>query len=284
MTIVLDRDYGKTSFNSFDIGILDGSVAYIDSIGNNNNDEVDIYKFSLAQTSQITSLIETNNKYGISIDLFVDQNNNGDIDAGESILPYGDYAFLGYDAEIKTTLGAGNYKIRLESYFFNDYSLNINAITAPVSTEIDPGNTVDTSLNIGHISNSNSAEITNFIGIVNPVDIYRFSIDETQLTLNIQDLTGKDVGGIFDVDLIKDNNNNGRIDSNDILYSEAIEYSIYGDDNYTLNFENQIFSSGNYSDSRKFGVRFNGSDNCRRTSFIILGKLLLLLLVFLGEF
>ncbi len=246
MTIVLDRDYGKTSFNSFDIGILDGSVAYIDSIGNNNNDEVDIYKFSLAQTSQITSLIETNNKYGISIDLFVDQNNNGDIDAGESILPYGDYAFLGYDAEIKTTLGAGNYKIRLESYFFNDYSLNINAITAPVSTEIDPGNTVDTSLNIGHISNSNSAEITNFIGIVNPVDIYRFSIDETQLTLNIQDLTGKDVGGIFDVDLIKDNNNNGRIDSNDILYSEAIEYSIYGDDNYTLNFENQIFSSGNY--------------------------------------
>lgn len=246
MTVLLDRDSGETFVTAFDIGILDGRVSYIDSIGNNNNYEVDIYKFSLAQTSQITSLIEANNEYGISIDFFVDQNNNGDVDAGESILPYGDYAALGYDSEIKTTLGAGNYKIRLESYFFNDYSLNINAVTAPASTEIDPGNTVDTSLNIGHINNSNSTEITNFIGIVDPVDIYRFSIDESQLTLNIQQLTGKDASGILDINLIKDNNHNGEIDSHDILFSETIEYNTYSDHSYTLNFNNQIFNSGNY--------------------------------------
>ena len=252
MAIVLDRDPGETSFNAFDIGILDGSLNYIDSIG--EDDRIDLYKFSLAQTSQITSLIEANNKYGISIDFFVDRDNDSDVDAGESILRYGNYASLGYDAEIITTLGAGDYTIRLESYFFNDYSLDINAIATPASVEIDPGNTFPLSFNFGHINDSNNIQITEFIGIVDPTDIYRFSIDESQLTLNIQNITGKNQGGTFDIDLIEDNNNNGEIDSNDILFSDAIEFLDYADNNYLINFDNQTFNSGNYF------LRFNVSD------------------------
>ena len=252
MAIVSNQDPGETILNALDIGRLDGSFNYLNSIG--DDDTIDLYKFSLDQTSQIELLIEANNEYGIFIDFFVDQNNNADVDAGESILSFGGHARLGSDTKINTTLGVGNYTIRLESYFFNNYSFDINAIATPTSTERDPGDTVYNSLNLGHIHNSNNTETTEFIGIVDPSDIYRFSIDESQLTLNIQELTGKDTSGVFDVALIKDNDNNGEIDSNDILFSQAIEYSIYNDDNYTLNFEDQVFKSGNYF------IRFKVSD------------------------
>ncbi|MGL5795875.1 MAG: hypothetical protein ACRC06_16035 [Waterburya sp.] len=246
MATSLNQDPGATFLTAFDIGILNGNINYTNSL--DNTDETDIYKFSLTQTSQIELLIETNSLNSISVDLFVDKNNNGDVDTSESILPYTNYAGLGADADIKPTLGAGTYLIRLNSYSSNsNYSLNLNATPALASTEKDPGNTLSNSLSLGHLySNRNNQQITEFLGNVDQVDIYRFSMDKGQLKFNIGNLTGKELGGTIHVDLIKDNNNNGEIDINDTLFYKNIEYHSWDDDNYTVDFDNKTFDSGNY--------------------------------------
>lgn len=242
MTTFLDRDPGSTSLTAFDIGILDSRINFTNSI--DNDDTTDIYNFSLNQTSQIELLIEVNNINGV----FIDKNNNGDVDASESILPYTHYAYLGADSNVKTTLGVGTYSIRLEGYSYNNYSLNLTATPAPASTEIDPGNTLFSSLNLGHLNNNlNNSQITEFIGSVDQTDLYRFSMDKGQLKLDIEKLTGKELGGTVSVDLIRDYNHNEEIDDGDILFNKTIDYYSWDDDNYVLNFAaNETFDSGNY--------------------------------------
>lgn len=213
---MLSRDPGDTTTTAFDLGNLNKTHNYTNFL--DDSDLVDIYQFSLDKTSEVSLLLETNSMDWLFIDLFIDKNSNSTLDDGESILSHTQYSNLGSDSTIDTTLGEGTYLIRLYQYFLDrtvNYSLNLDATPALSSTSQDPGNNLSTALSLGHLnSNSDGQRITEFIGNVDPTDIYKFSIDEGKINLYLENLTGKEVGGTKKLDLIKDNNNNNLIDRN----------------------------------------------------------------------
>ena len=250
----LDKDPGATVNTAFNFEDID-NISFTDSL--TDNDETDLYRFSLNQTSEVSILLETNSLYVISLDFFIDKNNNGNVNNGESILPFTNYANLGGDSSIKATLGAGDYSVRLHRYFFDDddrvnYSLSLDATPALSSLGQDPGNDLSTAFNLGHLNgNLDSEEITEFIGNTDSKDFYRFSIAEGEINLSLKDLTGKELGGTIDVELIKDKNYNNVIDDNEILRTQETEFYSWDDTIYNL-FGGQNYDSGNYF--LRFGV------------------------------
>jgi hypothetical protein len=251
---MLSRDPGSTSATAFNIGNLSQTHNYTNFL--DDSDLVDIYQFSLDKTSEVSLLLETNSMDGFFIDLFIDKNSNSTVDNGESILPYTEYSNLGRDSTIDATLGVGTYSIRLYQYLLDrtvNYSLNLDATPALSSTSQDPGNNLSTALSLGHLnSNSGDRRITEFIGNLDPTDIYKFSIDEGKINLTLESLTGKELGGTIKVDLIKDKNHNQLIDSDEILDSQEIDIFSWSYSFDNLNFDNKTYDSGNYF--LRFGV------------------------------
>ena len=245
----LDKDPGATFNTAFNIENLE-NVSFTDFL--TDTDKTDLYKFSLNETSELDFLLETSSMDGISIDLFRDINKNAVVDEGESILSYSDYAYLGNDSNIKATLGAGTYSLRLYRYFVDNtvnYSVKLNATPKLPSTKEDPGNTLLNPLNLGHVnSNYDEQQITEFIGNVDPTDIYAFSIDKGQINLSVENFTGKEIGGTIEIDLIKDKNYNFEIDTDEVIFNQTIDYIWYNSDYdiYNFDFGREEFDSGNY--------------------------------------
>ncbi|MCF2147952.1 hypothetical protein IQ276_016265 [Desmonostoc muscorum LEGE 12446] len=109
--------------------------------------------------------------------IYYDSNNNGLIDNGDEF--YSDIAGSGRNGQITTTLGAGNYYIGIgqnSSNVNSNYSLQLSATSAPPSISSNPGNTLSTAYNIGTLTGTQT--IKEFVGNVDPIDYYKFSLTD----------------------------------------------------------------------------------------------------------
>jgi len=203
---------------------------YVDSLDPN-----DYYRFTLSGRSSFNLSMN-----GLSADADVQLLNS----SGNSIVSS---TYGGTTAEsIITTLDAGTYYVRVYPYI-GSTNYNLNLAATPVDYA---GNTLGAARDIGTLSSSNTT-YSDWLGSADTNDFYRFSItNSSDLSLLLNGLSAD-----ADLQLIRDINSNGLVDSNEVLqgsyatsttaesinfnnlaagtyYVRAYQYS--GDTNYNL--------------------------------------------------
>ncbi|MBO1346726.1 MAG: S8 family serine peptidase [Hormoscilla sp. GUM202] len=221
---------GNTLDTARDLGILNDRQTFSDFV--DNADPYDFYLFTLEDTSELNLTLE-----GLSSDadvlLFEDFNGNGLLDDDEILdAPFNE----GSDSEeINQILFAGDYFVLVEQFEGNtNYDLSLEAVPVTVRPD-NAGNTIATARNIGTLSEPQT--FNDFVGNADQSDVYRFSLD-TISDFSLR-LDGLSADADADVSLIEDANNNGEMDTEELVY-----YS----DNTGNNPEEieQVLQSGNY--------------------------------------
>ena len=208
-----DPAIGNTLNAADNLGILTGSLNIKDFVG--TTDRNDYYRFTLANTSNFNLSLSNLSSYA-TVELILDKNGNGNVDSSESI-NYNSGSSNGI-ASISSPLGAGTYFIRVyvPSYYSTNtnYTLNVSATAIQPTTPRDPGNTLNTALDIGTLNGNTS--FSDFVGSVDRDDYYRFTLTSPR-NFNLS-LSG--LSATTEVDLIQDKNGNGQVDYNDSLDSK----------------------------------------------------------------
>jgi hypothetical protein len=196
------------------------------------------YEFSLLETSTISLFLSGTTERTVKASIIFDKNNNRILDSGE--LLYSQTASLNNDGTINATLGAGNYlvEVRPETDINNinnfGFSLQLAITSSPASIASNPGTTLNTAYNIGNLTGSKTYE--QFIGVVDAVDYYRFSLaDTSQINLLLSGITESGVKA----SIIADINNNGLIDTGERLFTDIATLNSNATINTTL-------GAGNY--------------------------------------
>lgn len=187
---------GNTLSTAADLGTLAGRRVVSDRIS--TADPADYYSFSLNTTSNLQL-----NLTGLTADadlyLIQDSNNNGLIDAGD-VLQRSVYASSTSEFISVNGLSAGNYFVGVLRYSGDtNYTLTLTSDAA--------GSSLASARDLGTLAGSYS--LTDFVGQSDPLDYYRFTINNySNVTLNLNNLAAD-----ADLYLIRDLNGNGLWDA-----------------------------------------------------------------------
>jgi hypothetical protein len=215
-TPVPQGEPGSNIATAFDLGVLPDVLSYSQFVG--KDDPNDFYRFTLQNNSDFSlglGGVSGQTKFA----LIKDFNNNNQINSVDGDVLNSDSASSGV-AEINRTLEAGTYYVSVynESSAGTNYDLRFEVASKPATTPSNPGNTLDTALDLGSLSSSIS--FTDFVGKTDQEDIYRFTLNRNS---NVEVIVGG-VSQTIRLNLIKDDNNNGQINSvdGDILDSDYV--------------------------------------------------------------
>ncbi len=193
----------------FSAGILNGFYNFNQFVG--NIDRRDTYSFNLLTPGNF-NLVLAGLSGDADVRLIQDNNGNGLIDAGDREVAISE-RYDNADESINHYLSAGNYIVDVYQYSGNtNYSLALSR------TEVGtPSNLLPTEVNIGNLNGR--VAYNHFVGNTNTADTYRFSLSAPrQFNLSLTGLSAD-----ADVRLIRDLNNNGRVDAGEeIARSELL--------------------------------------------------------------
>jgi Beta-propeller repeat/Bacterial pre-peptidase C-terminal domain len=202
---------GNTLGTARELNITSTTQTFVDSVG--STDTNDFYRFNLGLSSSFNLTLN-----GLSADadveLIRDTNNNGIVDSGEVIARS---TAGGASAEsIISTLEAGTFYLRVYPYGNANTSYNLNVSATPRAIPLDfAGNNLGNARQI--TLNSTTSTYTDWVGSADTNDFYRFIVGSTSsfnLTLN-------GLSADADVQLIRDTNNNGVVDSGEVIASST---------------------------------------------------------------
>lgn len=199
---------GNTSNNAQDLGTLSGSLARTDFIGEVDPD--DYYRFNITNVSDFSLEVSGLDQGDLAVTLGQDTNNNGVIDFDE-IIAVSDAESNEPETLNINGLEEGTYYVWLSRNSGNtDYNLNLSATPAVILPD-QAGNTPSTAFNIGSLNSASN--FSDFVGNVDPEDFYRFSLTNVSgLRIELNDLAAD-----ADIELAQDSNNDGTIDSDEII-------------------------------------------------------------------
>lgn len=192
---------GLSPLSAFDVGALSGQRAYQDSI--DSVDRADFYRFTLNQVSDFAASaggLADN----IDLNLYYDRNADGVADGNERITS-DIFGQAGRDASIKQTLGAGTYFLSVESGT-TPYTLRLSSSPVADINPLEPGDTPTTAYQFGILNGS--VPVKDFVGTVDPVDVYAFTLNTTRDVFATMSGTSYPLP----ISFIQDTNNNGIID------------------------------------------------------------------------
>lgn len=212
-TLTLEADSaGKSLTTARNIGTLTGTRTINDFIS--EQDGTDYYRFNVTTPGSLTLRLDGMTADG-DLYLIRDINNNGLVETNEIIAVS---ATDGTSSEtIFNDLTAGTYYVRVNQYSGNtNYKLNLSM----VAMRPEPGNTLTAATNLGTLSGQRN--LSDNLSLNDVDDLYRFSLNTTSdLQLTLTGLTSN-----ADLFLIRDANNNGVVDSGDVLQSSTLVGSL----------------------------------------------------------
>ena len=223
-----NQDPGSSTYDAYVIENLAESLILTEFLG--STDERDIYKFSLTEVSNLDLVVSGLSESGIDINLFVDSNQDGQIQDNEEI--DNDFASDYKRGEISATLGIADYFIRLSPTWEStntNYTLDLSANPVLLSTDFDPSSISSNAYDLGIITESQSW--TEFLGSTDERDIYKFSLTEVS-NLNLL-VSGLNDTGI-NIDFFIDSNQDSQIQDNEKLYSDSAYKDSQGEINAVL--------------------------------------------------
>ena len=218
-TPVPQGEPGSNIATALDLGVLPDQLSYSQFVG--KDDPNDFYRFTLQNNSDF-SLVLGAVSNETKVDLIKDFNNNNQVNSGDGdVLNFG-YAYSSSNGEINRALEAGTYYVQVSntSGINSNYDLRLEVASKPATTPSNPGNTLNTALDLGSLSQN--INFTDFVGKSDPVDIYRFTLNRNS---DVELIVGAVNQETIKLDLIKDYNNNGQINSGD---GDVLNYT-YGD-------------------------------------------------------
>jgi hypothetical protein len=227
-------DPGNLLSSARNLGPVAGTVNVKEYVG--VIDDLDAYRFTLNDLSNVQVNVQATSA-NTRIQLVRDINNNGLIDNGEVIISDTNFSSTNL-SRFTQDLPAGTYFITVASRNASDstlYEMNLVATPFGGDGQPDPGNTIPTARNIGVLSNTYSAK--EYVGTVDPEDFYRFTLNSTaNLQARVQGTSGNTI-----IELIRDTNGNGLIDSGEIIRSDT-NFS----DSYLSSFVQNGLAAGTY--------------------------------------
>jgi len=227
-------DPGNLLSSARNLGPVAGTVNIKEYVG--VIDELDAYRFTLNDLSNVQVNVQATSA-NTRIQLVRDINNNGLIDNGEVIISDTNFSSTNL-SRFTQDLPAGTYFITVASRNTNAstlYQMSLVATPFGGNGQPDPGNTIPTARNIGVLSNTYSAK--EYVGTVDPEDFYRFTLNSTaNLQARVQGTSGNTI-----IELIRDTNGNGLIDSGEIIRSDT-NFS----DSYLSSFVQNGLAAGTY--------------------------------------
>ena len=238
----------------YDLGSLDSTPTERSTFLENGTYENDVYEFDISGTRNINiSLNNISAGDDADLSLYRDSNDNGVLDSSDELLT-GSYRSGNADDGINYRASEGTYFARVNLYnggsdSLLNYDLDLSA-TYPGS----PSNVVAVDEDLGTLN----GDITRYgsVGDTNTVDVYEFELGVLQgVNISLEGLSSD-----ADIRLIQDRNNNGVVDSDEIISSsfnagsssESISqfqdiglsgtyqlqvYQYSGNTNYQLNFD-----------------------------------------------
>ncbi|MGK7903847.1 MAG: Ig-like domain-containing protein [Hormoscilla sp.] len=214
-------------FNTpLDIGTLSERKTFREFLG--TFDRSDYYSFSIDQPSNF-SLLLSGLRQDAEVELFADLDGNGEIDFSEDLRETNLYRSSS-DRSIGVTLGAADYFLRVyteDNSLNTNYILNVEALATPPTTPTDPGSTFSAALDIGALSSRQT--FREFVGTVDRSDYYRFSLNQdADFSLLLSGLVAD-----TEVQLFADLNDNGQVDSGEVLV-ETDRYRTSSDRAFTF--------------------------------------------------
>ena len=220
----ITADYaGKTPATQRVMGSLDTGKSFNDFIST-TDDAVDQYTFSVG-SSRPLHLIMSEPGGQSTLEVFKDSNHNGHADVGEGVASTSGAAFN----QLLTTIGPGNYIVQVKASVAGG-TYNLFAEAPPDRA----GNTLGTAKNLGTLNGLTHRD--DFVSDQDPVDLYKF-------TAAAAGTVGASLGttiGNADLALIRDANNNGKVDAGEILKMGTIT-SLEGAKELT-----SVIAPGNY--------------------------------------
>ncbi len=199
---------GDTLATAADLGTLTGTVIRNDFLG--EVDRTDYYRFQFTVMSDLSVLVDDLDLGDLSVVIGQDANGNGILDPGE-ILDLSDEDGNEAEALQLVRLPAGEYLLVVARLSGNtDYQLTLTA-TASVLPADSAGDTLATAMDMGVLTGTRT--LTDFVGGIDPVDLYRFTIPAADsLTITLSGLSAD-----ADIEFYRDTNGNGILDADEIL-------------------------------------------------------------------
>ncbi|MCT7972979.1 PPC domain-containing protein [Laspinema olomoucense] len=193
-----------------DLGVLPDSLNIQDVVGTDNS--TDSYRFTLATNGDLDLTLGAVTKT-TALELIKDFNQNGEIDTGNGDVLITKPAYSSENGNINRAIEAGTYYLRVYPYSSSDttnYDLRFRFTPKPSNTAANPGNTLNTALDIGVVGPENRS-FKNFVGDTDTSDIYRFTVNSnSDVNIGLYSVTRGTI-----IELLKDVNNNGVIDRGD---------------------------------------------------------------------
>lgn len=197
---------GNTPQTALNVGSLSGTRTFNDSIG--NNDPNDYYRFGLSGPTNLNVVLNGLNQ-DADLELFLDANNNGTVDAGERVGISEQQGTL--QDSITGFFTQGNYFVNvLPGIPGAQTPYNLNLIATPASGDLG-GNSPSNATNLGPLVGNRT--FNDFVGSADPEDYFRFILNDVR-NVNLV-LSG--LGDDADLRLYRDLNNNGAIDNGELL-------------------------------------------------------------------
>lgn len=244
---------------TYNIGSLNNTAVSKNNFSVTDFDPTDVFAFTIDGTRDINLALDST-KGNTNLNLYRDTNGNGQLDGADELLTKGKDAILfGGDEGINYTAGAGAYLaqivggVELGSPISNHiYSLDLSATTGSAASNLLPKE-----IQVGALANYNAKSYSGKIDNTNTADVYAFNyVNGHEVTITLSGLSAN-----ADMRLIRDLNNNGIVNSNEVAQtsvklgsqSEHIltdlalggnyllqVYQVSGNTNYNIKFQSDI--------------------------------------------
>ena len=211
---------------------IDGSIAG----GEGGINAVDFYRIDLPRSSSLNVTFQVaSNSFGPTVSIISDANNNGVFDSPSELIG----SLGGGLAATSGTfdLGAGTFFLqvafspafRRDSRADTSYTFTLDN-TLLGNLAVDPGDSMDTALDIGILRGGESFSDAVGPNSLDPADYYKFTLDRTEdVNITMTDVTTR---GMFS--LVQDLNGNGVVDRGEIIASSGASKNSPGSISATL--------------------------------------------------
>ena len=199
---------GNTLATALDVGVLSSTQNFSDFAG--AVDRVDLYRFSVDRISRFNASL-TGLTADLDLALVRDLNANGILDMGEEII-FSDN--LGSEDEaINVIIAPGEYFVEAISFLgASEYNLSFSAAPGGAIPPDGAGNDLATATTLDLLTGIPTT-VRDPIGAFDPNDFYRFTVTApANVSLLLDSFTAD-----TDLQLIRDFNNNGLVEEDDIL-------------------------------------------------------------------
>ena len=220
----LNADYAGSSADTVrDLGSVDKLKSVNDFISA-PSDIFDDYKFTVSGSRPLFAAVSAPGAV-VTLELFNDANNDGVAEPNEAVIGTQGGSF----ETLLRPITQGHYILRVHGFIGSAvYSMSIE--TRPDGA----GNTLGSAKNLGAVNGLK--QVDDYVAEADPIDFYKFTATASG---TIGASISTEFGGNVDLALIRDANNNGKVDKNEVLAAASMTQT--GAKEFT-----KSISAGNY--------------------------------------